>query len=261
MISDEIISYYRKGSDGLERKEFLKDHISECLVLIEDLVDSRLGRLASSKLYAHNFKELVKLAIVFHDAGKAFYQTERNIKEERDGGERYLSFMGHEFVSAYIADQFVKVKELCQTHESAQDLSSVVFAVYFHHHAIGIGKREKEAIARLGYISQAEFEIAKEKLKRVLESFLHGEDREVLRKCIDKLSKNGLSNLSLDQISNELYQPLHKSDNRLMKLSLLVLDCLLACDYISASKRDSSKSEFSQTILSFYDIWMRKWVH
>ncbi|MEM0488573.1 MAG: CRISPR-associated endonuclease Cas3'' [Candidatus Bathyarchaeia archaeon] len=256
MISDDILSYYRKSRDGEEIKELLSDHIRDGIAIISDLDNSRLGWLVASRLRVHDLKDLVKLAIVFHDAGKAFYQTERNMREDKEKGEKYLSFMGHEFISSYIADRFVKEKNM---QRPTPELYSVVFAVYFHHHAIGIEKREKEAIARLRHISQTEFETAKEKLKRVLEPFIQGEDREVLRKCIDRLSKNGLSNLALQQISNEIYERLiHRPNPRLRKLSLIVLDCLLACDYIPASNRGNSKSEFSQTMSNFHNIWMRR---
>lgn len=256
MISDDILSYYRKSKDGQEIKEFLKDHIMDGIALIDDLDNSRLGRLVAGRLQVQDFKDLIKLAIVFHDAGKAFYQTERNMKEDKESGEKYLSFTGHEFISAYIADRFVKEKNV---QRFTPNLYSVVFAVYFHHHAIGIEKREKEAIARLRHISQTEFEIEKEKLKSVLELFIQGDDKEVLRKCLDRLSKNTLSNLALQQVSNEIYERLlHRPDPRLRKLSHIVLDCLLACDYIPASNRDRSESEFSHTISNFYNAWMRR---
>jgi CRISPR-associated endonuclease Cas3-HD len=258
MISDDVLSYYKRLRNGQELKEFLKDHIRDGITVMEDIDNSRLEKFVTGRLHVHDFKDLVRLAVVFHDAGKAFYQTERNLREDRDSGDRYLSFTGHEFISAYIADRFVKEKNI---QGYAPDLYSVVFAVYFHHHAIDIDRREREAIFRLRHISQAEFGTAKEKLKGVLELFIQGEDKGFLMKCLDRLSISRLNNLALRQIGNEIYDRMvHRPNPRLRKLSLIVLDCLIACDYLSAKNRESSESEFSRVISKFYDTWMRRHV-
>ncbi len=252
MISNDVLSYYRKMRNGQEVKEFLREHIKESVALIEDLDNSRLNNFVVGILCVPNFKELVKLAIIFHDSGKAFYQTERNMKEDMESGEKYLSFIGHEFVSAYLADRFVKERR-----KYIPDYYSIVFAIYFHHHAMGVEKREKEVIKRLRKTTKSEFEVMKDSLRKVLEYFLENEDREVLRKCLTELSAGDLNNLAFQSIRNGIYERMiHRTDPRFRKLSLIVLQCLLVYDYMSASNRDNYESEFSRAISSFYEIWL-----
>ncbi|MEM4238376.1 MAG: CRISPR-associated endonuclease Cas3'' [Nitrososphaerota archaeon] len=254
MISDDILSYYKCTSDGQEVKESLRDHIRNGIDLIEDLDSSRISKFVASKLRVADFKGLVRQAIMFHDAGKAFYQTKDNMKEEKESGGKYLSFIGHESISAYIAEHFIKERK-----GYVPDHYSIVVAILFHHHAMGVERRRKEALSRLRKTGQAEFEAAKRRLREVLVQFVEDEDKEVLRKCLDELSIGDINNWALQSIENEIYERMIlRRDPRFRKLSFTVLNCLLSCDYISAGARGISRSGFSQAISSFYRLWMMK---
>lgn len=255
MIANDILSYYRIYKNGDKREEFLRNHIEDGLSLVENLNNSRLGKFVTNRLRVTNFEDLVRLTVILHDAGKAFYQTEKNLREDK--GEKYLSFMGHEFVSAYIAERFVREKNMRRFDPNSY---SIVFAIYFHHHAMGI----KDRIARVAHRlktagpSLTEFKTMKEKLKEILESFIESEDREIIRGCLDKLLLEDLTNSAINSITNEINERIvHSGATSIKKLSFIVLDCLLACDYMSAKDRDGGLSEFFRALSSFYDVWMR----
>jgi CRISPR/Cas system-associated endonuclease Cas3-HD len=82
-----------------------------------------------------DFPDIVRLFIVFHDLGKAFY---------RRRGDENTNFTGHEILSAYILDEF-KIeftrKDLYRLEKISRMLKPALFAVAFHHHPMGVEKR------------------------------------------------------------------------------------------------------------------------
>ncbi|HIQ29594.1 MAG TPA: CRISPR-associated endonuclease Cas3'', partial [Candidatus Caldiarchaeum subterraneum] len=247
----EVLSYYvHNYKKGEIRKELLRDHIKKALSYAEGVEDSRVGVYASRQLGINNFKELLEYAIIFHDIGKVFFQTEANLRQGQDS--TYLSFKGHEFISALLTDLFSSKK-----HHNMYYIA-VTFSVFYHHHAMNPEARKKITLPNISDENQ----LYRDKIFSVLSDFLNVNDREVLSKCIDTFMKmlhsRNLINY-LHNLQSKIYDSILLStmSHSIRKVSFLLLDCLIACDYMAAQDRESGGSIFFQTISEFYNIWMK----
>ncbi|MCS7136687.1 MAG: CRISPR-associated endonuclease Cas3'' [Nitrososphaerota archaeon] len=253
IAEEEILSYYRVDRNGFVTREFLSEHISKALSYIKDIKHSRIGRFVENNLHVTNFEKLVRLAIVLHDAGKAFYQNSSYLREK--DGEKYLSFLGHEFISAIIADHFAKEKIM---EEYDFTYTAIVFAIFYHHHAMNVHSRQK-TIKNLSSLDVRTFSRFKNRLKDTLTSFLTGEDARIVGKCVDNLNES-FSPADLRSIEKEIDERLivrgRPEDIILKKLSFIVLNCLITCDYLSARGRGDYESDFYRAITNFYESWL-----
>ncbi len=244
---DEILSYYRPG----KQRETLYEHINNALRYVDGVNEKRIGKFVSKNLNVKNFEELLRYAVILHDSGKAFYQSSYNIKRDKEG--EYLSFYGHEYISAILSDLFISEKI-----RKTYDISylSIVFAVMYHHHAMNPEHR-KRAINNLAESDNNTRHL--HKLHHVLSSFLNEEDHSIIKRCIDELPKR-INRSNVNIIESKLAEKLIHSPNNtnLKKLSLILLDSLITCDYLSAKeKREESKSPFFKAVISFYNSWMK----
>ncbi len=257
MIDEEILSYYVEYKNGVRRKELLRDHIRVALSYSDEIEGSRAGIYAINQLGCKDFKELLQYAIIFHDIGKVFYQTEKHLKQGQEAS--YLSFIGHEFISAVLADEFLTEK--LKLSDRSEDYTPVTFSVLYHHHAMNPETRQKY-IKQLNKIlsTPAEKQLYKDKIYDVLSDFLNSEDRKLLSDCLNKMvgtSPQYLQN-SLEHLQSKIINKISLgSKPSVRKISLLLLDCLIACDYLAAQDREEGSSTFFHTISEFYDIWMR----
>lgn len=122
-----ILSYARRNF-----KEELKIHIREMFKTLNNPIGSRTFRFAGNLgIEPNHFSDAVKLAIIFHDFGKIFYQ---NCWSK----EGYLYFTGHEQISAMFLNDFLR--RLGDTYEEVPIIKlkyPMIFAVLYHHHAMG----------------------------------------------------------------------------------------------------------------------------
>ncbi|PUA32648.1 MAG: CRISPR-associated endonuclease Cas3'' [Candidatus Terraquivivens tikiterensis] len=251
-ITSEILSYFLRYKDGKEEKELLRDHIQGALNHVERIENKRIGRFVLKNLGVSNFGQLLRYSIILHDAGKAFFQSEKHIRHE-DNVE-YLSFSGHEFFSALIAECFVDEK-IRQTYDFSY--SSVVFAVLYHHHAMNFEARKK-AINSVAKIVESGINTTHlEELKRTLSEFLDRDDRGILAKFMDRLP-NKFTRNAVEVVQDKLFKRLVQNPQyvRLKKLSYALLDALIACDYLAAQKREAGRSAFFDAVKDFYDAWL-----
>ncbi|GIU72006.1 MAG: CRISPR-associated endonuclease Cas3'' [Candidatus Nitrosocaldaceae archaeon] len=233
-MNNDILSYY----DG-NRKELLKEHIKLALKYIKHLENSRIYRMANNIEPKADFKNIVRLAVIFHDAGKAFIQYKR---------DNYISFRGHELVSAIIIDKFVR--ELCLD----EYYSASTFAVMYHHHAMNFNFRKAikigEAINNKNSASN---------LKKVLNIFLNNNERDILDRIFKQLD-NLLKDQYLNVVECELFRRVSgKNGSKVRKISYLTLNTLMAADYLSAreGRSNDTRSNFYNAIEEFYKIYIK----
>jgi len=257
-MNSGLLSFYLKKPDGAEFKELLSDHIETALNSFCSLSDSRIIIFARSIMRNADFERLLRLAIIFHDSGKAFFQ--QNLKKLKSG-EEYLSFAGHEFLSAILADTFIRELNIESMYEV---YLAVPFSVFYHHHAMNPRLREEQNLAYVCKITSENYSRYSNELKSTLEKFLEKDERETLEKCMKRLwfEKQSILNPTylrynlkkkLDEAFIKEYRP------EFQKIAFLLLDSLIVCDYIAAQKRGAeASSTFSKAARMFYNIWFGK---
>jgi CRISPR-associated endonuclease Cas3-HD len=263
-----VVSYY-SIKDGVERKEYLVEHVHMMMSLLDDFQNSKAYKFGG--LLYHNigltpadFKFSLLQAVMLHDIGKAFYK-QYPLREKHET-EVYLSFPGHEVISAVIiwyATERLIIAE--QKPNILTFMKPVTFAILYHHHAMDIEKRLQKAIQRLSDISNAADNL-----------------REDLRELIDFIPKAFMSKILevLGEIKREDYWKFMKrihekfkgdierklwdtflgSDNKSQiqkKISMLMLSCLISLDYIAASRLrgQSISTTFGKVANEFYEIY------
>lgn len=259
-----VLSYLRDGSF-----EYLADHVNSCLSFLSELRESRIGRTGSS--IDHGFLKSVRIAVVFHDLGKAFYEKERWRDEDR------MSFPGHELISAYILgkyreeiykDKLYRYGDLSP--EEIEEMSMVLipslFAVTLHHHAMGLNER-------LSYLDRAKlrpshFDDLKQELSLLQSDAVLPEEREILYRVLDEArSRVEGGDLNTREIGryvkeNVLYRIYRcfggKEDIRMKKLCYLCLVSLVTADYMAAGEKRGGKTRFSDVIREFHKIYMKR---
>ncbi len=257
MCNDDILSFYLESKrDGILIKEYLHEHVNSALSYAEEVESSRAGRLA--RLYARdvNFAELLRLSIVFHDVGKAFYQNmDHNMRENKETGERYLSFAGHEYISATIANEFIfRLSERC--HSFYYD--TVTFSILYHHHAMGSREKIVEKLRkRLQKMPLSEYQECLDKLGYLLNRFLTGY-RDVIENVLESLRKSQTMIIESAIHHTKIYERIvHANIPSYKKLAFLLLDSLIVCDYLAASKSRGGCSRFQKTVYEFYMQWLK----
>jgi CRISPR-associated endonuclease Cas3-HD len=245
-----ILSYYSEDGNIIE---YLADHINDCITLLANLKDCRLGRLGTS--LNKDFVNEVRLAIVFHDLGKAFYQNNPS------------NFSGHEIFSTYILQKFRTpfIENRLQQIADYNLLEPALFSVAFHHHPMDIRKR-LEKIRRIR-ISPSSLEVLQNELSFVKEDALTKEEKALLNSVLSKL-KSKIEGWSLtvddvrrefqDEVCKRLFDHIvsSKDEDIVAKRSYyLTLVSLVCVDYISACKRRGKETRFGEVMEEFYKLY------
>lgn len=248
-----VLSYLKEGSI-----EYLADHVNSCLALISELEESRVGR--SGSVMHPRFVDSVRIAIVFHDLGKAFYW--------RSGSS--MSFPGHEIISAYMLGKYRE--ELLRSAAPPEEASGVLpslFAVLLHHHAMGLSKR-LDLLSRVKF-SPSHLENLMEELGYLRHDAMLREERELLNRVLESMKsklREGLSGRDLRNYVEEnllkiIYGHLSggKEENvRMKRLCYLCLVSLVTADYLAASGRGGSGTGFGDVVEEFHRTYMRSHV-
>lgn len=245
-----VLSHYSEDGNIIE---YLADHINDCITLLANLEDCRLGRLGTS--LNKNFVDEVRLAIVFHDLGKAFYQNNPS------------NFSGHEIFSTYILQKFRTpfIENRLQQLADYNLLEPALFGVAFHHHPMGIRKR-LEKIRRIR-ISPSSLEALQNELSFVKEDALTKEEKALLNSVLSELkSKIEKRSLIVDDVMREFQDEVckrlfdhiisSKDEDIVAKRSYyLTLVSLVCVDYISACKRRGKETRFGEVMKEFYKLY------
>lgn len=249
---NNIFSYYKEFGDGRRQEETLEQHIRKALQYASEIENSRVMRLAERIKGGRQIQYLANLSIILHDAGKAFYQDNRR----NEGGCITISFAGHEFISALIAKLFT---DQLISRGYGDNLRAIVFAVYYHHHAMNPNHRKRFLNDSLRRANEKANMI--HPLFDTLSQFMDDEQRSALHKALEELPKKIKEGVGYIQNNLEyiIYDEFMKSANPApRKIALLTLNILLSCDYLSASGRgEGSTSTFSSAIRQYHSLWLR----
>jgi CRISPR/Cas system-associated endonuclease Cas3-HD len=264
----EILSFYEK-KDEKEIKEILigdpKGHVEQMLELIKDINYSKYAHYAKSIDPNYEPHLVLALAIVFHDAGKVFYQGDITAHES-------LSFKGHEFFSVYLFNELKKnVLKNDPNNSLFKNFSYIIeFAIFYHHHAMNIPQRKE--IFR---------EIKEEKLRKNLELLRYFLDQasnfseirenissETIKSMVNTIQKSiynyDFIKFFRHEVEEEIERPVWKELQGCaskLKLSFLTLSALITVDNIAASRRSEKDTTekidaFSNAIHDFYDFYL-----
>jgi CRISPR/Cas system-associated endonuclease Cas3-HD len=259
-----IYSYYEEGS-GFSIREKLVDHIDECMKIISNFNNSRIYRYLMEMPCEWSIKpsDAIRLMIVFHDVGKAFYQKNYEYDDERN--VKYLSFKGHEFLSFHIFEEFSY--GFVESNADSNILSACSFSILFHHHAMNPEQRGK---VKLKYDITLE-DLKLDELKNLLIKFL--KDKREL-KALDHVFDTLIEEIKICGsvkmfVENVTYASLRESGYReiwdnfvgcsiFKKTSLIFLTTLLTVDYLSAYKLrgGGELSDFHRVLMDFHNYYL-----
>ncbi len=224
-----MIYAFKKGN----KVQTLDEHIEKCLNVLD--------KIRNSKLWSSVFNyEFVKRTIVFHDIGKVFYQKNK----------KNLSFVGHEFISAYV---FWKVFGDCFIGDEKKLELLYLFPIIFHHHTMrikggGSRKGRLEALESISITSPTEevlFELKKilmkyisyEYVKKTVKALIHLEILEVKNKIESKI--------------NDIWREFH---GRFARNCLRLLLITMTCDY-EGSKSRGKPTSFGRILEEFLEYY------
>jgi len=252
----EILSYYRREENGKIIQETLAEHIDEMLKILKNFSESKINRyLQKTFPMLKNFSEIVKLAVVFHDVGKVFYQKDpKNITKN-------LSFMGHEFLSSLIFNEFQKNSEnLIDSHENfGVDAASLIkFSILFHHHAMCIRDRKKFTTL-IDLNIEGGLKLFPSLIKCLIK-FLGKGDVEALKNALkyDVESKDIIANLQRcsDEDLRTVWREVWVSGFK-RKIALSLLDILITTDNLAANKkRGPNTTIFHEALRQFSEFYL-----
>lgn len=243
----EIYSYYCG-----DEKEDLFDHINTALRLIEE--NSRLIRYALK--VDKNILDKIRLAIIFHDLGKVFFQ----IGKMSCGKTECLSFRGHECISAYIFWEFRKC--LLKSGLIEEDFLDVVAAILFHHHAMDIKKRLQDL-----KLNTRNVVYGLEKLRhsvKCITNFLQVKYRDCYKETVGQISNIRSEGSILEDVKlvvEEILKGIKRriiEDKSFSKRFQIILMALITLDYMAAKERRGIPStEFSEVVDEFYNLYLK----
>ena len=258
----EIYSYWEQKGDKVY-SETLYEHIVEALKLLNLEENSKIN-IFGIRL-SPRFKDIVRLAVIFHDIGKLFYQTSYYIDHEKK--HQVMSFRGHEYLSTHIFQTFrnnlLERSQLGDEDlEKFKEYGAVTFSIFYHHHAMGTKKREY-------HLYRKNLEKSLTLISRLIEymrelrnaGWLTDEEYGVISSTLSKEYILSLSSASInEEIKEYVYEVWRETVKtpRFRKLCLLSLATLITVDYRSTiRKRPTSATRFSKIIGEFYEHYFK----
>ncbi|MEM2802556.1 MAG: CRISPR-associated endonuclease Cas3'' [Archaeoglobaceae archaeon] len=235
----------------LKPEQTLEEHLKLCIEALKSLSSIKILDIFKGT------ENLLKIAIVFHDSGKIFYQ--QRIKKGK-------GFLGHELFSTFIVDEFLQCEDLRVSFDSRFLIDAIVL---YHHYAMGLSKREEKFFREFksGFRISEDFEkILREHEEIVLE--LLNLDESATKKAMKKVNiavkghlEKGLLQYgwifkNLRYINKEIWDRF-VADRVFRKLMLVGINVMTIVDYLGAKTEDGRGSEFSRVIDEFISLYYR----
>jgi len=226
-------------------EETLKDHVKEMLRILEDSTDSKVFKFAEKLSVSKKvFHDSIKIAVIFHDSGKIFYQ--------KPSGN--LSFPGHERASTYILDIFTKkLIRINMLENKVRNL--MLFSVLYHHHAMGERNYHIESSVKLKHLFEEFTRDVSELMEQYdLKSYINPL-KEVITLFVEKMGCKPEAT-QIKEVENELWD--HYVNSEVKTLMLLSLSILVSLDYEAAKKlRGGAYSPFYPAVKEFTQNYLQ----
>ncbi|MEM4591987.1 MAG: CRISPR-associated endonuclease Cas3'' [Sulfolobales archaeon] len=243
MREKPIYSFY----DGSSRSERLRCHVELALQVFDDR--SRLVRYGVG--LKKSFHKLLEYAIILHDFGKVPFN--QKFYESREKKSSKLSFEGHEIISAWFADKFLKRAEDDRIIEDG-DRSFVFLAILLHHHPMDLRSRADKLEKMDMRLNKETIELFYDELDGIIQpkyEILRDKEEVSVRDIVGQvLGERGI----LHSTWSTLWM---NGDPLTRRVFLALIQGLIAADYSSAGTTRGGVSEFSTVIqlyLTYYGI-------
>ena len=257
---NEIYSYWEQEGDKIY-SETLYEHILNALNNL-NIEYSKI--ILFGKKLTPRFGDIARLTVIFHDIGKTFYQTNYSI----NGNRKIISFRGHEYISAYIFHIFnshlLEHGSLSDSElKRFEEYNAITFSIFYHHHAMGVGKRKPYCVYRSLEKGFSLLDVLKKYMNKLENNnWLKEVENNILYTILNKLDllKTNIK-LMIRDIETVLYKNIWKDIIKypnFRKLCLLSLTTLIAVDYTSAKKRPGASTRFSNIIKDFHNYYFTK---
>ncbi|MCE4605955.1 MAG: HD domain-containing protein [Desulfurococcales archaeon] len=265
-----VYSFYAKYCDGTIVREELESHVNSMISKIR--ISSKLrGFLSRIGLEEEVFEAALKIAISFHDIGKAFFQdnlvrakTKDCSKTERMRPIEYLSFLGHEFLSTCMLHETLNNSTVMQVEGDQWNYGfeyikgSILFSVLYHHHALAFREREFEILSEKKSASMLD-DGSIHYLSSMLEKHLGSDISARFEEALSSLdSEPVVTKTCLQDVAREI-NPFEKQRTRYISvksaasLNRLLLSYLLVLDNLSAmeSRKGRHLTPYMRAIQAF----------
>lgn len=263
--ASELLAYWLT-CEGTEFRETLQDHVSACVEALTELSESGLGRLVSVRVGVSPevFRDVMIAAATLHDIGKAFFQG-NNVGCRRRGKRCVcLSFVGHEWLSAYFANK-LRMNYLMRLKDELGELLDVaVFSILYHHHAMGLLRRG-ERVPHSVNLGQWDIPQLKQALTPLVRHLPTPALRDAYLATVEEAVPKLASQSSVpdtvhyaQKVDRELWRDLVSKPGRRI-LYLGATAALVAADYAAAGRnREAPTSGFSEVVKEFLLTYVRK---
>ncbi len=268
---ERIYSYY-KAESGRVIKEYLIDHIKWGLDIAEEIINGRTVRnfirdISERAKQPYDqilfwFKKAINYSIILHDIGKIFFQNNKKIH----GDVQYISFRGHELLSALICKEILYKYPLFYKELKYENLVyfndifkfPTLFSITYHHHAMNIEVRK----SALNEYNNLEINVRVYR-QDLMEMFsLLNEKNELINMAISYIES--LAKMNVREIQSKIDFQLKEIWDRYVRggfirqLSLLLLTILTTVDYKSCIGRGGERSRFRNVLEEYYKILTEK---
>ncbi len=252
-----VYSFYLEECNGKTVREELGSHIENMIQLhhLPGNVENYLSRIG---LEREVFKHALKISIVFHDLGKAYYKnnikTGDECKDNPGKRKKYLSYLGHEFLSTCLLYRTIQTSGTAELESEQWEgdfefiQGAMLYAVLYHHHAMAYLERREELLlkkARLQAPSREETEY----LASIMEKTVSREASKQLEQQITNrppdqiVTKNCLNNVHREINLPWTRNPKLITSQTAFTLQRLLLAYLLALDNLSATETRSGRRQ------------------
>lgn len=237
--SREELQSFLMGKDVDVLFQSLDEHIKQSMNALNEIKKSKLW-MYYLKLFSNGeqklAQKLAEFSVKFHDAGKTFYKW--NVEQDEYA---YISFRGHEYLSAYILD------EVLSEGIRLLNLASIA-AVLYHHHAMNLKSRIPD---RIRVCPSDEFKILEDEFKQI---FGTGIDEEIKRRIVEKQGYLFLDNAAIsfvkrhvDELNRSIWSEF-AGNAKFRKIMLVLTVIVISCDYLGARGRGWRETTFSRAI-------------